>query len=278
MTGQTSTDGSGTGFGGFPGGKLALFFSALFLATTLILGGCSSKPAVAPAPQDRAQAGQPDQPDQPPKGQTPPVQPPAPEYYVTDIFTLATKDEAAKGKKVVMLTFDDGPSKEATVEVLDILKDNKVKALFFVTGYGAKNEDLIKRIAAERHTLGTHTQTHANLTKLSREAARQEIVAVNETVERLTGVKPKYFRPPFGAYNEAVKGILKEAGMTWFNWSVGSLDWKTSDPNKVVRNVVDYIHPGAIVLLHDTHRHTVQALPRIIKELREKGYEFIVLQ
>ncbi len=205
-------------------------------------------------------------------------QPPtAPEYYVTDIFTLATMDESAKGKKVVMLTFDDGPSKEGTADTLDILKQYNVKALFLVTGYGVKNEDLVKRIAAEGHTIGTHTQTHANLTRLSREAARREIASVNETVERLTGIKPKYFRPPFGAYNETVRGTLKELGMTWFNWSVGSLDWETTDPDKVVRNVVDHIHPGANVLLHDVHRHTVEALPRIIKELREKGYEFIVL-
>lgn len=262
---------------------MALRGAWLFLTAILVLAGCFSQPAAVLVSQDSTQPAEPNQPGQsqtqtaqePPKAAEPP--PSGPVYYVTDIFTVATKDESAKGKKVVMLTFDDGPSKEATADILDILKEHNVKALFLVTGYGAKNEDLVKRIVAEGHTIGTHTETHANLTKLSREQARKEIVSVNETVERLTGVKPKYFRPPFGAYNQMVEGLLSELRMTWFNWSVGSLDWETSDPDQVVRNVVDHIHPGGNVLLHDTHKHTARALPRILNELKQRGYEFVIL-
>lgn len=191
---------------------------------------------------------------------------------------LRSDDPRAKGKKVVMLTFDDGPSDEATAQVLDILKAEKVRALFFVTGYGVRREDLVRRIDREGHVIGTHTMTHKNLTTLSRDGMMREIVPVNEAVQRLTGKRPKYFRPPHGAYNQTLRGVLKELGMELINWSAGSLDWELTEPERIVKQVLDTVHPGAILLFHDTHRHTVQALPDVIKGLRERGYEFVVLR
>ncbi|MDB4894030.1 MAG: polysaccharide deacetylase [Firmicutes bacterium] len=210
---------------------------------------------------------------------------PAIKWHPTDIgMPLVSDDPAAKGKKVVMLTFDDGPSPTGTTaKILDILKENNVKAMFFVTGYGAKNRDLLEREFKEGHTIGTHTQTHAYLPDLTVAQMRAEIEPVIKTVTELTGTRPKYFRPPNGAYNAALRGLLKEEGQQLINWSDGSLDWDKlkdgyKDPKLVVDQVMNYIHPGAVVLMHDTHQHTVEALPELIKQIRAAGYEFVVMQ
>lgn len=272
--------------------RWVLRWSAVMLAGAVALSGCAAtggKPAGEPAPAKPAETKTAEAKPaeaalpaaktelvKPPKAE----QPPATEmvYTVTDIFTITTQDPRAKDRKVVMLTFDDGPSKEATARILDTLKEYNVKALFFVTGYGAKNRDLLERIHREGHTIGNHTSNHENLTKLTKEQMRQEIAPVNQMIEQITGKKPKYFRPPFGAYNKAEGEVLKEFGLEWMNWSVGSLDWETKDPKQVVRNVLDQVHPGANVLLHDTHVHTAEALPEIIRGLKEKGYEFAVVR
>jgi delta-lactam-biosynthetic de-N-acetylase len=204
-------------------------------------------------------------------------------WYPRDIgYPLTTDDEQAKGAKVVMLTFDDGPTKDVTPKILDILKENDVPAVFFVTGYGAKNEDVLKRIHAEGHVIGTHTMNHDNLREMTEEQARREIVGVNQMVERILGFKPRLFRPPFGAYNDTVLKILREEHMEIVNWSDGSKDWEgvvngRKDPARIVQDVMDQLHPGAIILFHDTHMHTAEALPEIIKQLRTKGYEFVVM-
>lgn len=197
---------------------------------------------------------------------------------------LTADDPAAEGKKVVMLTFDDGPSPTGTTaRILDTLKENHVKAMFFVTGYGATNRDLLEREFKEGHVLGTHTQTHAYLPDLSVAQMRQEIEPVITTVAEVTGTRPKYFRPPNGAYNDALRALLEEEGQELINWSDGSLDWDGledgyKEPKLVVDQVMNYIHPGAVVLMHDTHEHTADALPELIRQIRAAGYEFVVMQ
>lgn len=201
-------------------------------------------------------------------------------------YPLTSDDPRAKGKKVVMLTFDDGPAAEkdggATAQILDILKRENIKATFFVTGYGARNQALLKREIAEGHTVGTHTVTHPNLSKLqTKEAIEKEILPVNALVEKLTGKPVKYFRPPFGMYNDPhgyVKEVAREREFEIINWTTGSLDWQYRDPAKVTDQVLKTIMPGGIVLMHDTHKWTAEALPMIIKGLREKGYEFVTIR
>lgn len=207
-------------------------------------------------------------------------------WYPRDIgYPMTTDDEKVKGAKVVMLTFDDGPTKDVTPKILDILKENNVKALFFVTGYGIKNVDMLKREAAEGHTIGTHTMTHDDLTKMTEQQVRDEVNPVNEQVEKILGQKPKYFRPPFGSYNKTVlKVVQDEDKMFLMNWDDGSLDWDHvdskgwKDPNQVVKDTMDQLHAGAVILMHDTHMHTAEALPEIIKQIRAKGYEFVVMR
>ena len=185
-------------------------------------------------------------------------------------------------RKVAMLTFDDGPS-AYTPAVLDALKEAGVKAVFFITGYGAAQyPDLVKRIHDEGHVLGIHTMTHPNMTQLSREEQIEEIQPLIDLITEVTGERPSYFRPPFGAYNDELLATLDELGLEAINWSNGSLDWEGvvdgyKDPNQVVADVLDQLHPGAVILAHDTMKHTAEAVPMIIEALRAEGYDFVVL-
>lgn len=275
---------------------LTLLVAASFL--TACAAGTDQAPIAPQAPAIASAKGstEPQAPAPSPEP-APVVQPPAEpapiHWQVNENFVLTSTDPRAKEKKYVLLTFDDGPDPRSTPAVLDVLKQEKVKALFFVTGYGAKNEGIVKRIAAEGHTIGTHTQTHPNLRELSKEQQRGEIAPVNETVERLTGKKVKYFRPPYGAFNDNTKAIVQEQGLQLINWTHGSGDWMNvpksgrKDPQLIVADVLTEKNPkpgmtvlfdGAVILLHDVHMHTAEALPGIIKGLREKGYDFAIIQ
>lgn len=197
---------------------------------------------------------------------------------------LTSDDPAAQGKKVVLLTFDDGPSDSgSTAQILETLAAEHVKAMFFITGYGAKNRDLVERIHKEGHVLGPHTATHANLRELTPDGVRAELDPVVKVIEEVSGHKPKWLRPPYGAYNQSVIDIAKnEYGMDILTWTDGSLDWEGTkngykDPNAVIKDTIDQLHPGAVVLMHDTLKHTAEALPGLIKAIRAEGYDFVVL-
>ncbi|WP_374713180.1 polysaccharide deacetylase family protein [Symbiobacterium terraclitae] len=196
-------------------------------------------------------------------------------------YPLVPSDPAVE-QKVAMLTFDDGPS-NYTPQVLEGLREAGVKAVFFITGYGAaQHPDLVKRIHEEGHLLGIHTMTHPNMTSLGREEQIAEIQPLIDLITDVTGEPPRYFRPPFGAYNDELLATLDELGLELINWSNGSLDWDDvvdgyKDPNLVVEAVLDQLHPGSVILAHDTMKHTAEAVPLIIAALRERGYEFVVL-
>jgi peptidoglycan/xylan/chitin deacetylase (PgdA/CDA1 family) len=196
---------------------------------------------------------------------------------------VVSDDPAAQGKKVVVLTFDDGPSDSgSTARILDILAENNVKAMFFITGYGAKHRDLVEREVREGHVVAPHSMTHDDLAKMTLPQLHEDIDPLVKLVEEVTGSKPKYLRPPFGSYNDRVINFAKEQGMEILNWTDGSLDWDGvkngyKDPNQVVKDVMQQLYPGAVVLMHDTLKHTSEALPEIIRQIRAEGYEFIVL-
>ncbi|MHB9145342.1 MAG: polysaccharide deacetylase family protein [Symbiobacteriia bacterium] len=198
-------------------------------------------------------------------------------------YPLTSDDPRAKGKKVVALTFDDGPASDAqsgaTAQVLDILKKENIKATFFVTGYGVKgNPDLLQREIAEGHTIGDHTLTHPDLWKLSKQAVANEIIGDATLIQQYTGKPVKFFRPPNGMYNQNIKEVTQENNLQIVTWTTGALDWEMKDPQKITAQVLNTVMPGAVVLLHDTHKWTAAALPGIIQGLRDKGYEFVVLR
>lgn len=185
---------------------------------------------------------------------------------------VQTNRAVSVGKKALALTFDDGPG-EATGKLLDGLSKNGVKATFFVIGLHAeKYPDTVRRIVAEGHLLGNHTYSHLNLLTHTISASRAEIEKNADLLEKLTGVRPQYFRAPHG-YVSALE--LKMIDSVFVRWSFDTLDWKHSDADYVYKRILSAARDGAILLLHDTHSTTVEGVLRAIPELKKQGYELV---
>lgn len=186
------------------------------------------------------------------------------------------------GKKVVALTFDDGPWPGQTAKILDILKAENVPATFFAIGLRVKREPgLAKRIVAEGHAIGNHTYRHVDLTGTKPDILRREIRGANDMVRWTTGVQPKWFRPPMGQVGGPAYKEIAAAGLRPVLWTVDPQDWrKGAEAGKIARSVIAAAKPGSVILLHDgggDRTQTIKALPWIIHELKKKGYEFVRL-
>lgn len=179
-------------------------------------------------------------------------------------------------RKVVALTFDDGPHGKLTPQLLDLLRRENVRATFFVLGSLVEaNPQIVQRMAAEGHEVANHTWNHPRLPSLSREKFDEQIRKTTEIIEQNTGQKVTIMRPTYGLYNERVKNeLLEEYGLDIILWSVDPNDWKKPGANAVARRLVEGAHPGAILLAHDIHPGTIAAMPRAIADLKAKGYEF----
>jgi delta-lactam-biosynthetic de-N-acetylase len=264
------------------------------LLLAALLAACTSKPQpVATQPAGPATAPvttttpsttlAPAKPAEPEKPTVDPVQ--AMGWEEPEIgYPMKSNDPKAADVKVAMLTFDDGPTKDVTPQILDTLKKEKVRAIFFVTGYGIEQApEMVKRASDEGHIIAVHTVTHPDMATLSQAEQRKEIEPVIAKIKEITGKQPAYFRPPFGSYNKDLLALCKELGLKVVTWSDGSLDWDGvdknghKDPQKVVDAVMDQLHPGADILMHDTHQHTADALPKLIAAMRAKGYQFVTL-
>lgn len=181
--------------------------------------------------------------------------------------------------KVVLLTFDDGPKEEALLtSMLDTLDKHAAKAIFFVNGYRVKqNPSLLELIHERGQTIGNHSWDHINLKNENTDVAEKQIGSLQAEIESLIGEKPLFFRPPFGSGGNVVKEIVKKHGMLYMTWSNGSLDWDKSTKNKpdeVIRNVMEQLHPGANILMHEL-KWTDEALDELLTKLENKGYSFI---
>lgn len=177
-------------------------------------------------------------------------------------------------EKCVALTFDDGPA-AYTDHLLDILKENQVKATFFVVGRSAKIQPTtILRMAQEGHQIGNHTWDHPDLRTLSGEQVAQEFAQTDQLIAQITGQPPtNIIRPPYGAINDQVKKI---AGRPIILWALDPLDWKDRD-SAIVTARMSAAQAGMIILGHDIHRTTVDAIPAVIQALRAKGFKFVTV-
>lgn len=179
------------------------------------------------------------------------------------------------GSKLVALTFDDGPSAATTPRLLDILAANNVKATFFVLGTMAqRSPDLVRREVAEGHEVGSHTPYHNQLTNLSFAQVRAEAVEMDRIFTNILGTVPPFTRPPYGSYNATVGQAL---GQPMILWSVDPRDWADRNAAVVCTRVVNATVNGSIVLVHDIHATTVDAVPCIINELKARGFEFLTV-
>lgn len=215
------------------------------------------------------------------KGDTGAVAPATSEklYHMNKVFNIVPNDPAKSSKNVVLLTFDDGPKDKKTLEsLLDTLDKHQAKAIFFVNGYRVKqNPDLLKLIHERGQIIGNHSWDHIDLKKETDASIDQQINDVQKIVKDLTGSAPQFFRPPFGKGNDHVRKVVKENGMLYMTWSNGSLDWDKSTknkPDKVIANVLDQLHPGSNILMHELP-WTTEALDELLTKLKEKGYGFV---
>ena len=178
----------------------------------------------------------------------------------------------------VALTFDDGPS-EQTPRLLDILRRHRVPATFFVLGSAAERyPDIIRRAVNESHRIGNHSWSHLNLRHKSAERLIQEIDRTNQVIEHLSDEFPRLMRPPYGSYDQAVLNKLRANNQAMALWSVDPRDWDTTDANLVIEKATASVINGSIILLHDTHASTVDAVEPIIQNLRARGFYFVTVE
>ena len=193
----------------------------------------------------------------------------------------------AGGPREVALTFDDGPSVPYTGQVLDILRKNHVHATFFLCGANAElHPELVRRIMAEGHEVGNHTYSHPWLYLMDRQKIADEIDRTQDVLEKISGRRPRLFRPPFGVRWFSLWPILQERGLTMVLWSMRGYDGKLG-ASAIALTTLAQLQPGGIILLHDgfeTRRAvdvdrsaTVRALPSIISGIRRAGYSFVLI-
>ena len=183
-------------------------------------------------------------------------------------------------KKGVVLTFDDGPNPNTTPHILDILKKRNLKATFFVLGVQAnKHPEIVKRIHDEGHIVGNHTYGHKNLAKLKQAEIKKEIEKNNILIEKITGEKPKFIRPPYGSVNKHVVEVIKELDMNMVLWTVDTRDWQSKNEKSVLKEVDRQLHIsngesiGGAILMHDIYPSTVRALDPVLDKLAANSYK-----
>ena len=182
-------------------------------------------------------------------------------------------------EKKVAISFDAAWGNDDTHTLIEILKEYEVPATFFVVGaWVDKYPESVKELADAGHQVQNHSNTHPYMTQLSRTQMIDELTACNEKIKAITGVSPNLFRPPYGDYDNAVIETVEEIKMYPIQWSVDSLDWKdNATAQSICDRVVKKVCPGSIVLFHNDADHTPEALPTILKALKEKGFEFVFI-
>ncbi|AXI40399.1 delta-lactam-biosynthetic de-N-acetylase [Bacillaceae bacterium ZC4] len=182
-------------------------------------------------------------------------------------------------KKEIYLTFDNGYENGYTSKILDVLKKHDVHATFFVTGHYLKTApDLVKRMVKEGHIVGNHSWSHPDMTTISADKIKKELDAVSDKVKELTGQEGTvYVRPPRGIFSERTLALSEKYGYLNIFWSLAFVDWKVNEQKGwryAYDNIINQIHPGAIILLHTVSKDNADALDEAIKTLKQQGYTF----
>lgn len=200
-------------------------------------------------------------------------------YYVGSNFFIKIVCKAISDKKEIAISFDDGPATNYTKEILTILNSENVKATFFCIGNRiAGNETILKQIQVEGHIIGNHSYSHHFWFDMySTQKMQDDLKQMDAEMERVTGLKPKLFRPPYGVTNPNLAKAIKNGGYTPVGWSVRSMDTVIKDGKKLLDKINDGIKPGAVFLFHDTSKTTLAILPEFIQEVKNRGYSIIPL-
>lgn len=223
-------------------------------------------------PSEPEQAGQ--------DGQGGPAQPqrPVPEDSVG--YPPGWRASFPAPDKKICLTFNDGPDPATTPKILDILSEYGIPAVFFVIGKNAERyPELVREIHERGHVVGIHGYEHVPLAGVSRQQALADLSKALQVVERIIGARPAFWRPPEGAVDDMTRDLTRELDLTLVMWTnICGGDLPASDADEVLRGVLNYARDGAIILLHESNPHVLEALPRIVEELAKRGFGFQALR
>lgn len=190
-------------------------------------------------------------------------------YHVEAVSNIETSEQ------IVAITFDDGPSK-FTPEILKLLAKYDVKASFFCIGNQVeKYPEILQSIYKQGHSIGNHSFTHSKVGFQSVVRNLNEIRQADNAIEAVIGERPKYFRPPFGVTNPNIMRALRTTKHQVIGWNIRSIDTAIKDQAKVLDRIKNRLHPGSIILLHDTSAHSVSILGQLLLHLREKNYKSV---
>lgn len=216
---------------------------------------------------------------------SPSVKPPVPKNpnlsFSSDISSSSANriSHGNRSQKYIALTFDDGPVSANTPRLLDMLSRRNVKATFYVIGERAQNHpDIIRRIVSEGHEVGNHTWNHPNLQNLSDAQVRVELNKTRDAIVSASGVQPRTMRPPYGSISARQREwIYREYGYPTVMWDVDPLDWKKPGSGVVANRLIQGTTNGSILLVHDLHGASVDAMPQTVDSLLRKGYQFVTV-
>lgn len=244
-------------------------------ATTAVLASC--KAAAPLTQQSKTQSNN--------NYRTPSLQGSVPRNNAGNHPSNFSKDAGVSFSRVLVsgnyiaITFDDGPHPQNTPRLLDMLAARNIKATFYVIGRSVDlHPGVLRRTVAEGHEIGNHSQTHRLLSKLSDSELRQEMQRCQDAVGRAAGVRMRTMRPPYGGLLQNQRQLVhSEFGYPTILWSVDPLDWKRPGPSVVTSRILAGTNAGSIVLAHDLHSQTVDAMPATLDGLLRKGFKFVTV-
>lgn len=176
-------------------------------------------------------------------------------------------------EKHIAISFDAAWGADKTQDIMTVLKEYGVGATFFLVGFWVKEyPQMVKNIADNGFEIGTHTNTHPDMCKLSQEDMRQELETSTKLITDITGGKVELFRAPFGSYNNTLIDTAQSLGLVTIQWSLDGLDWKGTSAKEITSRVLGKVKPGDIILFHNNSDHIVEALPMILDRLKMQGY------
>lgn len=207
-------------------------------------------------------------------------------FYLPDVVSVSSSVNGRDlpiycvqtNKPQIALTFDAAWGNEDTEQILSVLKKHNVNVTFFATGGWVESyPDDVKMILDAGHDLGNHSENHKNMSQLSTDEMKSELMMVHDKVKNLTGYEMCLFRPPYGDYSNEVIRTASSLGYYSIQWDVDSLDWKDYGVDSIIDTVCNHKHlgNGSIILCHNGAKYTAQALDTLITTLQEKGYEFV---
>lgn len=177
-------------------------------------------------------------------------------------------------EKQVAISFDAAWGADKTEKIMETCKQYGANATFFLVGFWVdKYGDMVNKIDQNGFEIGTHSKTHPDMTKLSKESIREELVDSKSLITNITGKEVKYFRPPYGAYNNELLDIAESVGLTTIQWNIDSLDWKGLSAQTIAEKVLGQLKNGSIILMHNNADHVVEALIMVLARLNQLNYK-----